>query len=361
MNKPIIREYRSRGMSNPLVLQHEKMGAVLDHGAVPLQYTGVAEEYWTVKKAVGLTDLSHLGRLTIRGKDRTAFLNGLLTNDISKLEEGSGIHSALLNTKARVLADLYLYNLDDGLVVDTGDSQSRRIKATLDQFIITEDVQIEDSGENLLQLTLQGPQAAQVLKGVLSVDLQGLHPLSHKAQGPALLIARDRTGAGGYDIIVPRDETEAVWESLLLKGGEFGLSAVGLRALDILRLEKGLPRYGVDVDENTIVLEAGFQDAISFTKGCYMGQEVVARATHIGRVNKRLVQLRVDGTVSPLRGSKLKGDGKEAGFVTSAEFSPGMGKVVALGYAQREFAVEGRGLTVEAGGGELPAVVSKIV
>ncbi len=347
-------------MSNPLVLQHEKMGAVLDHGAVPLQYTDVSEEYWTVRKAAGLADLSHLGRLTIRGKDRTAFLNGLLTNDIAKIHEDSGAHSVLLNTKARVLADLYLYNLDDGLVVDTGDSSSGRVKTLLDQFIITEDVQIEDSTDSLLQLTLQGPRAAQTLKEVLDVEVRGLGPLSHKALGPALVVARDRTGVGGYDIILPKDEAEAVWQSLLLKGGEFGLGPVGLRALEILRLEKGLPRYGVDVDENTIVLEAGFQDAISFTKGCYMGQEVVARATHIGRVNKRLVQLLVDGIARPPRGSKLKGDGKEAGFVTSAEFSPGMGRVVALGYVQRDFAVEGRKLVVDAGGGELSAIVAKI-
>ncbi len=348
-------------MLNPLVVQHEKMGAVLDHGTVPLQYTDVSEEYWTVKKAAGLADLSHLGRLTIKGKDTVGFLNGLLTNDIAKIQENSGTHSVLLNTKARVLADLYLYKTCDRLVVDAGDSSSGRVKTLLDQFIITEDVQVEDSTDGLLQLTVQGPQSSKILKEVLALDVQDLKPLSNKTQGPALIVARDRTGLGGYDIVIPKDEAEAVWQSLLLKGGELGLGPVGLRALNILRLEKGLPRYGVDVDDNTIVLEAGFQDAISFTKGCYMGQEVVARATHIGRVNKRLVQLLVDGTASPPQGSQLKGDGKQAGFVTSAEFSPGMGKVVALGYAQRDFAFEGRHLAVEAGDRELSAVVTKIV
>lgn len=347
-------------MSNPLAVHHEKMGARLGPGQVPLLYSDVADEYWALKKGTGIIDLSHLGRLTVTGPDRISFLNGLLTNDLTKLNSEGGIHSALLSTKARVLADLYLYRQGDNLLVDTGDSSGSRVKAILDQFIITEDVQVNDSSQELLQVSVQGPKAAEAMRQALGVEVSKLTPLSCTALGPSFVIARDRTGLGGYDIMVPRDEAEAVWQGFLLKGGDL-VRPVGLEALEVFRLEMGLPRYGVDVDENVIVLEAGFKDAISFTKGCYMGQEVVARATHIGRVNKTLVKLEVESQTPLGSRAKLLSDGKEAGFVTSSAFSPERGRLVGLGYVHRDFAQEGTRLAVDASGTSLPAVVVRAV
>ncbi len=337
------------------------LGAQLESGNIPLQYTDPTEEYWTVKNAAGFADLSHLGRLTLTGKDRIPFLNGLLTNDLSQLKEEKGVHSALLNTKARVLADLYLYGEENSLLVDTGDAPASKVKEILDRFVITEDVQVRDSSEDLVQITVQGPKSTLALKEILTFDAQDLKPLQHKRLGPTVIISRDRTGLTGYDIILPRDESEAVWQAFLLKGGDIGLTPVGLKALDILRLETGLPKYGVDVDENTIILEAGYKDAISFTKGCYMGQEVVARATHIGRVNKQLVKVEIEAKDVPANKSKLFSEGRDAGFLTSAAFSPGLRRVVGLAYANRDFAKEGTRLSIESVGATLPAVVVKIV
>ena len=347
-------------MQNPLLLHHEKMGAALEGGRLPLRFTTVDEEYWTVRKAVGMADLSHLGRLRVAGKDRIPFLNGLLTNDILRVKENMGVHSVLLNTKARVLADLYLYD-GESLIVDTCDSPASRVKSILDQFIITEDVKIEDSTENLLLVTLQGPLSPRTVKEVLAVEVGEMKPLQSKSIGPSQIIARDRTGQGGYDLLLPLDEAEPVWNSFLLRGSEQGLKPVGSEALEILRLEKGTPRYGIDVDENTIVLEAGFQDAISFTKGCYMGQEVVARATHIGHVNRRLVQLFLDSQAQLARGSELSADGKQVGSLTSSAFSPDLGKVVGLGYVQRDQAVEGNRLFASLDGKRVDATVAKLV
>lgn len=347
-------------MQNPLLLHHEKMGAVLEGGRVPLRYTTQEEEYWAVKKAAGIADLSHLGRLRVTGKDRITFLNGLLTNDIAKLQDNRGVHSALLNTKARVLADMYVYNQPDGVIIDTSDSQGVRVKKLLDQFIITEEVRIEDLAESELLLTLQGPLAEQSLRQVLGIVVGNLGQLESKNVGPGLIIARDRTGHGGYDLLLPQEEAEAVWQGFLLKGRELGLEPVGSSALEVLRLERGIPRYGVDVDEYTIVLEAGYGDAISFTKGCYLGQEVVARATHIGRVNRRLVQLQVE-TAESQNGGLLVRDGKEVGKLTSSAFSPGLAMTVGLGYVQRDFASEGTKLNVEVEGKSHPGTVTKIV
>ncbi len=348
-------------MSNPLTLHHEKLGAHFDPANSPLSYTDPIEEYWAVKKASGLVDVSRAGRLMVSGKDRVSFLNGLLTSDVAQLKEEGGQHSALLNPKARVLADLYLYRQPNAILVDTGNSPAYNVKENLDRFVITEDVQIRDASAELVQITVQGPRSALTIKETLGIGVEDLKPLGAKPLGPSTIVRRDRTGQGGYDIILPNQEAEAVWQGFLLKAGEFGLEPVGSRAMEILRLEAGYPKYGVDIDENIIVLEAGFKDAISFTKGCYLGQEVVARATHIGRVNKQLVQLEIEATDPPSARSKLKSDKVEAGFLTSAAFSPGLNRVVGLAYANRDYAKEGTKLSVESADRVIPATVTRVL
>lgn len=337
------------------------MGAQLDSASMPVSYGDPVSEYWAIKKAAGFADISSSGLLIVTGKDRVAFLNGLLTNDVAKIDEDGGQHSALLTPKARVLADLYLYRRADSILIDTGHSSPSKLKEEFDRFIITEDVQVKNSTDDLVLLTIQGPNAQRVIKDTLGMNVDQLKPLYHTRLGPSAFINRDRTGLGGYDIVLPKLEAEPVWQGLLLKQGEFGLRPVGNNALEILRLEAGFPKYGVDVDSDTIVLEAGFKDAISFTKGCYMGQEVVARATHIGRVNKQLVQLEIDDASPPPSRSKLIGNGVEAGFVTSASFSPSLGRVAALGYANRDFAKQGTRLTINNSGSPVLALITRIL
>ena len=344
-------------MSNPLVLHHEQMGARLEEGRIPLSYASPVEEYWATRTHAGLIDLSHLGLLQVTGKDRLSFLNGLLTNELLKLKEGEGVRSALLNTKARVLADLYLYARDDDLLIDTGDLPGAKVKDILDRFIITEDVQIKDIASEFVHLSLQGQQATENARDLFGTTFADMKTLQHKTLGPTLIVVRDRTGQSGYDMIIPNDEAPAIWQGFLLKG----VTPVGQDALEILRLEAAYPRYGVDVDENTIILEAGYKDAISFTKGCYLGQEVVARATHIGRVNKNLVQFQTDSNHVPGPKSKFQATDREAGYVTSAAFSPGLKAVVGLGYAQRDFAKEGTKLVVESAYGPLATLITKLV
>src|SRR5690348_3162714 len=231
------------GMSNPLVLHHQKMGAELEDGRIPRSYASPVGEYWTIRNRVGLADLSHVGLLQVTGKDRLAFLNGLLTNEVLKLSEGAGVHSALLNTKARVLADLYLYAREDDLIIDTGEVPSASVRDVLDRFIITEDVQVRDATAQFVHLTLQGPQAAETARELLGTTLAELKSLQHKMQGPTMIINHDRTGQSGYDMTIPNDEAEAVWQGFLLKG----VTPVGQDALEILRLEAGYPKYGTDV------------------------------------------------------------------------------------------------------------------
>ncbi len=336
------------------------MGAELADGRVPLWFSNTADEYWSLGKCAGFADLSHLGLLSVDGKDRLSFLNGLVTNDLGKLTGGSGIHSLLLSTRARVVADLYLYVKDENFLADTGDVPAEGVKSFLDRFIVTEDVRLSDLTDELVHLTVQGPRAKDVVKTVLGIDVQGLYPFQHLNLGPTLIVNRDRTGLGGYDLFIPRDEAEPVWQSLLLKGQATGAVPVGLSALEILRIEQCVPKIGLDVNENTIVLEAGYTDAISYSKGCYMGQEVVARATHIGRVNKRLVQLQLETETPPAAGSTLQYEGKEVGLITSSAYSPGTRTVVGLGYVARELAKQDTNLAVGTGGHAVLARITRV-
>jgi folate-binding protein YgfZ len=348
-------------VSNPLILHHEKLGAHLSVEQTPLSYGDATQEYWAVKKGAGLADLSHTGRLSVTGKDRISFLNSLLTNDASQLKDETGQHSALLNTKARVLADLYLYNQPNRVIVDTGNSPASKVKEILERYVITEDVQIRDIGADLVLITLQGANATKAIKETLRVDVQGLKPFQSAAIGPSIIVSRDRTNQGGFDIFLPINEADAVWQGLLLRSGDFGLDPVGMTALEVLRLEAGFPKYGVDVDETTIILEAGYKDAISFSKGCYLGQEVVARATHIGRVNKQLARIDLDALDPPPKGTRLKSSGQDAGFITSGAFSPGLGKVACLGYANRDFAKASTKLDVDYGEKLISASVLRVL
>src|SRR5437773_11303840 len=205
-------------VSNRSTLHHEDLDPRLEPGKIPFTYANTTEEYWTIKKAVGLADISHLGRLRITGKDRVSFLNGLLTNDISQLKENKGQRSALLNSKARVLADLHLYAQTDSLLIDTGESPASHVKEILDRFIITEDVQIIDVTFDLVQMTVQGPKSSEAIKQVLGAEAHGLKQSEQKALGPSTIIARDRTGQSGYDMILPVLEAEPVWQGFLLNG-----------------------------------------------------------------------------------------------------------------------------------------------
>src|SRR5713226_9682955 len=175
-------------MSNPLVLHHEKMGAQLEDGRIPLTYTSPVEEYWAIRNHAGLVDLSHLGLLQVTGKDRLSFLNGLLTNEVLKLNDGAGVRSALLNTKARALADLYLYAREDDLLIDTGDVPGAKVKDILDRFIITEDVRVKDITSEFVHLTLQGQQAADNVRELFGITFADMKPLQHKLLGPTMIV-----------------------------------------------------------------------------------------------------------------------------------------------------------------------------
>ena len=319
--------------------------------------------YEAARRAAGLLDRSARGRVVVSGTDRATYLQGLLTNDIVALKPGEGCYSAYLTAQGRMIADLFVYELGDVILLTVAGDVKATVLTRLDQFIFSEDVALGDVTETFAQFGVIGPAAATVVAGVLddgSVELLSGLPehgnLRTTAAGhPVIVVRVTDTGEPGFDLFVERAQGDVVFGRLQAAG------AVTLDAetADAVRIESGVPVFHRDMDEETIPLEAGIEGrAISLTKGCYVGQEVIIRVLHRGhgRVARRLVGLQISGDVVPAPAAVIRSGDREIGHVTSATMSPALGQVIALAYVQRDFVEAGTAVTVEG----VPAVVSSL-
>ena len=267
--------------------------------------------------------------MRLDGPDRRSFLQGLLTNDIEALAPGSSCYAAWLTPQGRMIADMHVLETGDFLLLDVARDQAPSLAQRLDQSIFTEQVTVRDASSEYRRIALAGPQARLALEEVLRCDprANACHFLDPAWEVPFFELFID--AASGE---LCEDAIRAI-----------GVVDVGRAEVEALRIESGIPLFGVDMDEHTIPLEAGIEArAISFTKGCYVGQEVVIRVLHRGhgRVAKKLVRLAVDVASEadlPPRGTPIVKEGHEIGTLTSVAWSPTLGKGVALGYVQREF------------------------
>jgi len=216
-----------------------------------------------------------------------------------------------------------------------------RTAATLDKFIIMDDVTLVDATEHTGSVAIEGPQAAAVLRELCGIELESMADRAHieTTLGPAAcrVVRRSQSGQLGAELIAERAELPALWRTLLEAVRAHGGGAIGYAALNALRLEAGVPWFGYDFDEKTIPHEAALETShISYVKGCYTGQEIVERVRSRGHVNRRRVGLQFSGSAAPEHDAKLLADGKEAGQVTSAAFSPAAGCAMGMGYVRRE-------------------------
>ncbi len=308
------------------------------------------------------------GRLWVAGADRLSYLQGLLTNDTRTLGPGRGCYAAYLTPQGRMIADMRLYDMDDGLLMTLPASVAAAVRDRLDSLVFSEDVRVEDRTAALAQLGLHGPTAAAVAERALGAP-GAVGPLAafHHRRLPfgdttVVVAAADELG-GGLDLFVEAPHAAALHAAL----GAAGAVAAGAEVAEVLRVEAGVPEFGVDMDEETIPLEAGIEArAISFTKGCYVGQEVIVRVLHRGqgRVVRHLVGLTIGDvgpsvSAVPAAGATLRVESRDVGRITSAVHSPALDHVIALGYVHRDFAEPGTRLVVAQGGAALSAVVTK--
>jgi glycine cleavage system T protein len=353
-------------MKTPLLTWHQTQGAVLtnDRGIeLPERFSDPLAEYQAVREKAGLIDLSFRVHVRMTGEDRVSFLQGMVSNDVKTLRPGEGCVATLLTEQGRIVADLRVYALDSAFLLDVDARIKDKVIETLSRFIIADDVEMENLDTAQTTVALQGPLSTQVLAAAgvsVSLDKPFQHCEASLADTPVRILHVDDTGADGYEIIVPSKEGQAVWQALLEAGKPLGLRPVGLAALNILRIEAGIPWYGLDMDERRIVLEVGLEHAISFKKGCYLGQEVVERASARGHVNRKLSGLLVQGDIPPNSGDKIFHEAQEVGWVTSVVISPHLDRPIALGYIRREQAVAGTQLRIDRSGTPVIAEVTTL-
>ncbi len=295
--------------------------------------------------AAWLDRSSTRGRIVVSGGDRRAYLHGLLTNDIATLGPGTGCYALYLTAQGRMIADMWVYELGDVVLLALHADVTDTILARFDQFIFSEDVQLADVSATFAELAIVGPQAADRLSRLLtgaSAETLRAMPEHGNLRGtigdaPAIVTRIADVGEPGFGIYVGADRRDALVGALEAAD----VPRLDADAAETLRVEAGVPLFHRDMDEETIPLEAGLEArAISFTKGCYVGQEVIIRVLHRGhgRVARRLVGLAVDGAVVPQRSAVIEAGDKAVGHVTSAAFSPRRQAAIALGYVQREAA-----------------------
>lgn len=310
--------------------------------------------YRAARDGAAFLDRSARGRLLVSGNDRATYLHGLMTNDIAGLKDGEGCYTAYLTPQGRMIADLFVYELGDGILLTMDRSVKDTVLAKLEQFIFAEDVKLDDVTDAFAEVAVVGPEASRVLASVLKGA--GADALSKLAEHgnlrgqfnghPAIVTRVSDMGEAGYEVYVGREQVD----SLLL-----GLSAAGGTPLDVetaesIRIEAGVPAFRLDMDEETIPLEAGIESrAISFSKGCYVGQEVIIRVLHRGhgRVARKLVGLTLTGAQAPSSGAVVRAADREVGHVTSGAISPALGRPIALAYVHRDFLEPGTELTVD--------------
>jgi folate-binding protein YgfZ len=334
-------------------------GAVFTEAAgwlVPDHFGDPIAEYHRTRAQTSLFERSNVGKVEVTGGDAGSFLHNLSTNDVVGLAIGAGCEAFLCTAKARVVAHLLIYHLllGDGREaywLDVAPGESEKVIKHLDHFVISEQVEFADRTREFAQMHLAGPQAHTILAKAINDTVpelaQGQHMMRTFSPAGACHVRRhDPLGVPGYDIVCLRSRSEGVWRLLTTSGAR----PAGRTAFEVLRIEAGTPQYGRDIDENTLAPEVGrIEQAISYTKGCFLGQEPIVRVRDLGQVNRTLTGLRVDGTTPAPHGARLLRDGKEVGFVTSSALSPGDGKVVALGYVRRGHTEPGTPLEVEVG------------
>jgi folate-binding protein YgfZ len=331
-------------------------------------YDDPAAEHAALRDTAGVLDLSFRGRLCLTGTDRQRFLNGQVTNNVKDLAAGEGCYAALVTAKGKFQSDLNIYILPDEILLDFEPGLSEAVSQRLDKYIIAEDVQVVDVAPHYGLLSVQGPQAEAVVAGVdlgLTLPLKAMSftTATDPDPGEIYCINQPRLGTKGFDLFVPTAGLRTVADKLMVAAKAVGGRVCGWQALETARIEAGIPRYGADMDETNLAPEAGIDTrAISYTKGCYIGQEVIARIRTYGQVARTLRGLRLadDLKCLPKRGDKLLHDGKEVGYITSALASPTFKANLALGYVRREHNQTGTQLTLRTAEGESGARIVEL-
>lgn len=310
--------------------------------------------YTAARHRAAFLDRSARGRIVVSGNDRATYLQGLLTNDIPALKPGDGCYAAYLTPQGRMIADLLVYEVGDVMLLTMDGSVKDTVLTMLDRFIFSEDVKLGDVTGAFAQIAVVGPEAGRAVSNLLSgapfgalVALPEHGNLRAQFRGHATIVTRvTDIGEPGFELYVDREPAGRLLSAL----ESADIPRLDPETADAIRIEAGVPMFGRDMDADTIPLEAGIESrAISFSKGCYVGQEVIVRVLHRGhgRVARKLTGLTLEGETAPSPGTPIRSGDRDVGVVTSGATSPSLGgRPIALGYVHRDFLTPGTMLDV---------------
>jgi folate-binding protein YgfZ len=338
-------EAQTTGLPTALAEAHRQKGA--DMGvwfgcALPNHLGDWKAEYRMARETVALIDKNYRAYLKFSGPDRVRYLNAILTNDIKGLTDNHANISLFLNPQGHIQAEIETHALADKLFCVSYAMIRERLIAGLDKYIIMDDVRLTDRTDECGTLALEGPKAAAAILELTGVDLSALSELESLEVSLSGIDCRVVKRTPGGELLLHREHLPELWQILLEAAKSHGGGPAGYTALNTLRLEHGVPWFSYDFSEKQIPHEAGLQEShISYTKGCYTGQEIVERVRSRGQVNRVRVSLKFDGPAPPAVNAVLSSEGKEAGYVTRVGFSPVLNTFIGMGYLRREKAAPG--------------------
>ncbi len=303
-------------------------------------FTDARREYLALRAGCGVCDLSWRATIKVTGDDRVRWLNGMLSNNLRDLPVGRGAYNFVLNAQGHILGDLYAYHRGDHFLLGTDRFQVPKLLPLLQRYIIMDTVELTDISGGLTVLGVQGPKSPEVLNEA-GIDVSSLGVMQVEAavwHGAATSLARMPGESPTYEIWTAPGSTGAIWDALVAAGA----TPVGTDALEMFRIAAGIPRYGQDIRESDLPQETGQMQALSFSKGCYVGQEIVERIRSRGAVHRQFTGFVVESG-APAPGAELTRDGKQIGELTSVLTVPASDgdRMLALGYIRREAAAAG--------------------
>jgi folate-binding protein YgfZ len=317
--------------------------------------------YAAISTGAGIASLDDRLIVRIVGDDRIPFMHGMCSKDIKGLATGTAEPALILTEHAHIIANFFVYADADALLIDVDRALWPKARAHLEKFLVADDVEFEEL-ENLGVIEVEGPAAVKVVATVAGEAAELFPPWGHAEFGGVRCANLPRFGGPAFTLLVERARIESVIGSLRERGASASVgdvSMVGTETLEIVRVEHGIARVGVDTTEKTIALEARLDAAISFSKGCYVGQETIERATARGGVKKKLMGLRIEGNRLPLPGGSIMLAGKEAGRLTSVVRSPRLG-VIGLSILHHNAWPAGTRFTIADAAGESVARVCQL-
>jgi len=312
----------------------------------PARFGKVTDEFAALRSTCGVYELPQRVKIRLTGNDRVRWLNGMVTNNIKDLPQNHGVYAFLLNPQGHILGDLIAIHRGKSLLVESDQAQLAKILATFDHYIIMDDVEVADVSDTLATIGVAGPHSAAVL-GAAGIQLSPIKPLAvadltwHDV--PISVVRGEFDDFPSFEMWVAPEQVAKLREAL----NNAGTTLVGQDALELYRVALGIPLYGKDIRERDLPQETEQQHALNFSKGCYVGQEIVERIRSRGNVHRKFTGFKIDGPPAAV-GTKIQWQGKEVGEITSSAVIPGPTgeQSVALGYVRRELAGPNKDLDV---------------